>query len=277
MRGLRQAGWVRSQVSGRRQIGVCGTSPEQTGSRCPRSVSSLRNAARRIHSRRVSCWMPSGWPDFGSCNDQLNPACVWLTSPLPIEHRVDGLQIAARDGGVSELGCGENSNLGVLITVIQHSGSARFAGVGENQDTVACHVIDPRVDHLTHYSREPEFLAYLTAKGILRTVIGGIEPTARQLPFTAPIPQDNDLVVPAEHRLHRDRPTVIDPRVEFYFQTAIDESGSACLDDLRGRCVRRDDMRLELSQVGELVVHGFGARGLGRVATPPHPFRRGGV
>ena len=33
-------------------------------------------------------------------------------------------------------------------------------------------------------------------------------------------------------------------------------------------------MRLELSQVGELVVHGFGARGLGRVATPPHPFRR---
>ena len=112
------------------------------------------------------------------------------------------------------------------------------------------------------------------AVGTLWTVIGGIEPSARQLPFTAPIPQDDDLVVPAEHRLHRDRPTVIGPRVELHFQTAIDESGSACLDDLRGRCVRRDDMRLELSQVRELVAHGFSTRGLGRVVTPPHPFRR---
>ena len=47
------------------------------------------------------------------------------------------------------------------------------------------HVIDPRVDHRAHHSREPEFLAYLTAKGILWTVVGGIETAARQLQLAA--------------------------------------------------------------------------------------------
>ena len=79
---------------------------------------------------------------------------------------------------------------------------------------------------------------------------------------------------PGNRRLvARGRPPPVASRVEFYSQTPVDESGSTCRDDLFGRCVRRDDTRLEHSQFSELVVQGPGISGLGRVVTSLQPFQ----